>query len=116
MEPHLNDAFEILFDVTRFGVHCEIPIHWLNQFFQLLSTEISDYLLYLHLFNSNFHMQRYIRKLPRILTNKLVKRTRFANSINELSASIALSEIRLPKDSCKSYMLFIKKKKLTSIL
>ncbi|KAG1058680.1 hypothetical protein G6F42_028579 [Rhizopus arrhizus] len=53
----------------------------------------------LHLFNPNFHMQRYIRKLPRVLTNKLVKRTRFATTINELSNFIALSEIRLPKET-----------------
>lgn len=105
MEPYLNHPFEILFDLTRFGAHCEIPIHWLNQFFQLVFTEMNDYLVYLHLFNPNFHMQRYIRKLPRILTNKLVKRTRFANNINDLSNNIAVSEIRLPKDSCKFYII-----------
>lgn len=101
MEPHLNHPFELLFDLTRGGAHCEIPVHWLNQFFQLVFTEMNDHLVYLHLFNPNFHLQRYIRKFPRILTNKLVKRTRSAISISELSNSIALSEIRLPKDSCK---------------
>ncbi|KAG2213997.1 hypothetical protein INT47_001268 [Mucor saturninus] len=99
MEPHLNHPFELLFDWTRGGAHCEIPVHWLNQFFQLVFTEMNDHLVYLHLFNPNFHLQRYIRKFPRILTNKLVKRTRSAISISELSNSIALSEIRLPKDS-----------------
>lgn len=101
MEPYLNHPFELLFDLTRFSEECEIPIHWLNQFFQLVFSEMNDYLVSLHLFNPNFHMQRYIRKLPRILTNKLVKRTKFAITIKELSASIALSEIRLPKETCK---------------
>ncbi|GAA5815422.1 hypothetical protein MFLAVUS_008930 [Mucor flavus] len=99
MEPYLNRPFELLFDLTRFCEDVEIPIHWLNQFFQLVFSEMNDYLVTLHLFNPNFHMQRYIRKLPRLLTNKLVKRTKFAITITELSSFIALSEIRLPKDS-----------------
>jgi hypothetical protein len=101
MEPYLNHPFELLFDLTRFNEDCEIPIHWLNQFFQLVFSEMNDYLVLLHLFNPNFYMQRYIRKLPRILTNKLVKRTKFAITIKELTNSIALSEIRLPKETCK---------------
>lgn len=101
MEPHLNHPFELLFDFTRFSEDCEIPIHWMNQFFQLIFSEMNDYLVMLHLFNPNFHMQRYVRKLPRIITNKLVKRARFACSINELSNFIAPSEIYLPKETCK---------------
>ncbi|KAL7314719.1 hypothetical protein PS15m_006255 [Mucor circinelloides] len=99
MEPYLNHPFELLFDLSRFTEDIEVPIHWLNQFFQLVFSEMNDYLVMLHLFNPNFHMQRYIRKLPRVLTNKLVKRTRFATTINELSNFIALSEIRLPKET-----------------
>jgi neurofibromin 1 len=101
MEPYLNHPFELLFDLSRFTEDCEIPIHWLNQFFQLVFSEMNDYLVTLILYNPNFHMQRYIRKLPRILTNKLVKRTRFAITIKELTNHIAPSEIRLPKDTCK---------------
>lgn len=100
MEPYLNHPFELLFDTSRFSEDREIPIHWMNQFFQLVFSEMNDYLVVLHLFNPNLHLQRYIRKLPRILTNKLLKRTRFSNSISELSAYIAPSEIRLPKDTC----------------
>ncbi|GAN04298.1 conserved hypothetical protein [Mucor ambiguus] len=99
MEPYLNHPFELLFDLSRFTEDIEVPIHWMNQFFQLVFSEMNDYLVMLHLFNPNFHMQHYIRKLPRILTNKLVKRTRFAITINELSNFIALSEIRLPKET-----------------
>lgn len=102
MEPYLNHPFELLFDLSRFTEDIEIPIHWLNQFFQLVFSEMDDYLVILHFFNPNFHMQHYIRKLPRVLTNKLVKRTRFAITINELSNFIALSEIRLPKETCKN--------------
>lgn len=100
MEPYLNHPFELLFDTSRFSEDFEIPVHWLNQFFQLVFSEMNDYLVTLHLFNPNFHMQRYIRKLPRILTNKLVKRTRFSNSISELSVYISPAEIRLPKETC----------------
>lgn len=101
MEPYLNHPFELLFDLTRFNEGCELPIHWLNQFFQLVFSEMNDHLVLLHLFNPNFHMQSYIRKLPRILTNKLVKRTRFAHTIGELANHISLSEMRLPKDTRK---------------
>lgn len=101
MEPYLNHPFELLFDLTRFNEGCELPIHWLNQFFQLVFSEMNDHLVILHLFNPNFHMQSYIRKLPRILTNKLVKRTRFAHTIGELANHISLSEMRLPKDTRK---------------
>ncbi|RCI06233.1 Ras GTPase activating protein ira2, partial [Rhizopus stolonifer] len=93
MEPHLNQPFELLFDLSRFTESCELPIHWLNQFFQLIFSEMNDYLVAMHMFNPNFHMQRYIRKLPRILTNKLVKRTRFATTVNELAQYISLPEI-----------------------
>lgn len=103
MEPHLNHPFELLFDLTRFSEEIEIPIHWMNQFFQLIFSEMNDFLVILHLYNPNFHMQRYVRKLPRIITNKLVKRARFASSISELSNYIAPSEIRLPKETCKYY-------------
>lgn len=101
MEPCLSQPFELLFDLSRFSEGIEIPIHWLNQFFQLIFNELNDYLTALHLYNPNFYLQRYIRKLPRVLTNKLVKRTRFSIAINELSQYIAPSEIRLPKETCK---------------
>lgn len=99
----MNHPFELLFDLTRFSEEIEIPIHWMNQFFQLIFSEMNDFLVILHLYNPNFHMQRYVRKLPRIITNKLVKRARFASSISELSNYIAPSEIRLPKETCKYY-------------
>jgi neurofibromin 1 len=101
MEPFLNHPFELLFDLSCFGEDNEIPVHWLAQFFQLVFSELNDYLVTLLLFNPNFHMQRYIRKLPRKLTNKLVKRTRFAITISDLDDYISPSEVKLPKQTCK---------------
>ncbi|KAI8357236.1 hypothetical protein BD560DRAFT_197971 [Blakeslea trispora] len=99
MEPCLSQPFELLLDLSRLSEDNEIPAHWLNQFCQLIFNEMNDNLALLHLFNPNFHWRRYIRKLPRTLTNRLVKRTRFAIKISELTKYIALPEIRLPKDA-----------------
>ncbi|KAI8053543.1 hypothetical protein BDF21DRAFT_441145 [Thamnidium elegans] len=99
MEPHLNNPFELLFDTTGFCSTRAIPIHWLTQFFQLVFSEMNDYLVSLHLYNPNTYLQKYIRKLPRVIINKLVKRTHFSTSLGELSEHIALSEIRLPKET-----------------
>ncbi|KAI8394136.1 uncharacterized protein BYT42DRAFT_553510 [Radiomyces spectabilis] len=99
MEPYLNNPFELLFDITRFSGKSEIPIHWLNQFFRLVFSEMNDYLVALHIFNPNTHLQQYIRKLPLILTNKLVKRTRFSLTLADLQKLIAPAEIHLPKET-----------------
>ncbi|KAI8981655.1 hypothetical protein BDF20DRAFT_955314 [Mycotypha africana] len=99
MEPYLNHPFELLIDVSRFCEDVEIPSHWLNQFFQLIFSEMNDYLVALILYNPNFHMQRYVRKLPRIVTNKLVKRTKFAITLDKLTNYIAMPDIQLPKET-----------------
>ncbi|KAG0178831.1 Ras GTPase activating protein ira2 [Apophysomyces sp. BC1021] len=95
MEPYLNAPFELLFDVTRFNAASEIPL----QFFQLLFSEMNDCLAAFHLYNPNTHMQRHIKRLPRIITNKLVKRTHFALSVAELHEYIAPTEVHLPKST-----------------
>lgn len=102
MEPHLNNPFELLFDVTEFSSTRAIPIHWMTQFFQLVFSEMNDYLVALHLYNTNTYLQRYVRKLPRVIINKLVKRTNFSNCLADLSEFISLTEIRLPKDTSKN--------------
>ncbi|KAG1473581.1 hypothetical protein G6F56_000876 [Rhizopus delemar] len=99
MEPCLNRPFELVLDLTRFSEDCEMPIHWANQFFQLILNESNDYMIALHLFNPNFHLQRYIRKLPRVVTNRMVKRIRFSNCMVGLSQYIAPAEIHLPKET-----------------
>ncbi|KAF7730429.1 Ras GTPase activating protein ira2 [Apophysomyces ossiformis] len=95
MEPYLNAPFELLFDVTRFNASSEIPL----QFFQLLFSEMNDCLAAFHLYNPNTHMQRHIKRLPRIITNKLVKRTHFSLSVAELHEYIAPAEVHLPKST-----------------
>ncbi len=104
MEPHLNNPFELLFDITEFSSTRCIPIHWLTQFFQLVFSEMNDYLVSLHLYNPNSYLQRYVRKLPRAIINKLVKRTHFSTSLGELSEHISPSEIRLPKETSKVFI------------
>lgn len=101
MEPYLNNPFELLFDTTEFNSSRSLPAHWISQFFQLVFNEMNDYLVSLHLYNPNTYLQRYIRKLPRAIINKLVKRSHFSTSIAELSEYIAPSNIKLPKETCK---------------
>jgi neurofibromin 1 len=101
MEPYLNQPFELFFDVTAMASDCELPINWLNQFFQLAFSERSDNMVSLYLLNAGFFSQRYARKLPRLLTNKLVKRCRLGISTREFHTWISSSELRLPKETCK---------------
>lgn len=101
MEPYLNNPFELLFDTTEFSSTRAIPIHWLTQFFQLVFSEMNDYLVSLHLYNPNTYLQRYIRKLPRAIVNKLVKRTHFSSNLVELNEHIATSMVKLPKETRK---------------
>lgn len=104
MEPYLNNPFELLFDTTEFSSTRAIPIHWLTQFFQLVFSEMNDYLVSLHLYNPNTYLQRYIRKLPRAIVNKLVKRTHFSSNLVELNEHIATSMVKLPKETRKCHV------------
>ncbi|CEP19674.1 hypothetical protein [Parasitella parasitica] len=99
MEPYLNVPYEILFDVTEFSPTRAIPIHWLSKFFQLIFSDISDYLVSIHIYNPNTYLQRHFREMPRGLVNKLVKRIHFYSNLVELNESIATSMVKLPKET-----------------
>jgi neurofibromin 1 len=104
MEPHLNNPFELVFDLTDFSELHSIPVHWMSQFFQLVFKEMNDYMVSLHLYNPNSYLQKYLRKLPRAIINKLVKRAHFSISIAELSEHISPSMIKLPKETGELYI------------
>ncbi|KAI8335906.1 hypothetical protein BC941DRAFT_429713 [Chlamydoabsidia padenii] len=97
MEPYLDKPFDIILDATRMNPVNEIPVHWINTLFQLIFQEMNDNLTHLYIFNPNSHLQRYIRKIPLKITNRLLKKTRFAITVAQLQEGIAPSEIRLPK-------------------
>ncbi|KAI8643392.1 hypothetical protein BD408DRAFT_414835 [Parasitella parasitica] len=99
MEPYLNNPYEILFDVTEFNPTRAIPVHWLSKFFQLIFSEINDYLVSIHMYNPNTFLQRHFRELPRGLVNKLIKRVHFYSNLVELNESIATSMVKLPKET-----------------
>ncbi|KAI9317519.1 hypothetical protein BX666DRAFT_2026794 [Dichotomocladium elegans] len=99
LEPFLNRPFEFVFDSTRLNPSCEIPPHWLNQFFQLIFTEMTDYLLAIHIYNPSTESQRYMSKLPRPLANKLIKRAHFYVTLAEFYEAISPSEVHLPKET-----------------
>lgn len=101
MEPHLNNPFELLFDLSEFCSTRSIPLHWVSKFFQLVFSEMNDYLVSLHLYNSSSYLPKYIQKLPRPIVNKLVKRAHFSTSLAELSEHIAPPMIKLPKETRK---------------
>lgn len=101
MEPHLDKPFDVVFDTTRMSPLNEIPVHWMNTLFQLIFQEMNENLVNLYIFNPNSHLQRYIRKIPLKITNRLLKKTRFAVTVAQLHEGIAPSEIRLPKSSGK---------------
>jgi neurofibromin 1 len=73
----------------------------MTQFFQLVFSEMNDYLVSLHLYNPNTYLQRYMHKLPRTIVNKLVKRTHFSTTLAELSEHIAPPLVKLPKETRK---------------
>ncbi|KAI8061724.1 hypothetical protein BC940DRAFT_262450 [Gongronella butleri] len=97
IEPALNKPFELVFDTTRMNPQNEIPVHWIITFFQLIFQELKEYLVHLYIFNPNSHLQRYIRKIPLKITNRLLKKTQFAISSAHMHEFIAPSELQLPK-------------------
>ncbi|OAD65239.1 hypothetical protein PHYBLDRAFT_85899, partial [Phycomyces blakesleeanus NRRL 1555(-)] len=97
MEPYLNHPFELILEVTQFKSSNEIPPSWMTQFFKLVFSEMNDYLVTLYIYGPNQHLTRYLKKVPRALINKLVKRTRFILGLSELHEHITPSEVRLPK-------------------
>ncbi|KAI8097774.1 uncharacterized protein BX664DRAFT_356981 [Halteromyces radiatus] len=97
MEPHLSSPFELLFDLTYFDSGCEFPTHWLSLFFQLIGNWLNDYLVCLNLYNPNTHLRSYMRRFPRAILNKLVKRIRFVLTLSDLYERIPPSELRIPK-------------------
>ncbi|KAL0078943.1 hypothetical protein F4703DRAFT_1778323 [Phycomyces blakesleeanus] len=99
MEPYIKKPFELLLDTTCLNTDCHMPAHWLNQLVQLIFSEINDTFSALYIFNPNTQFQRYVRKLPRVLANRLLKRTIFLFSTVELQEYIAPSELRLPKST-----------------
>ncbi|KAI9265605.1 hypothetical protein BY458DRAFT_438052 [Sporodiniella umbellata] len=99
MESCLNRPFEFVVDLTRFSEGRELTLHWCSEIFQLTQNEYSDSMVAIHFFNPNFYLQRSIRKLPRTITNKMVKKIRFSNSTSALAQYIAPSEIQLPKET-----------------
>lgn len=99
MEPYLNRPFEMLFDLTMFKQSVEIPAHWLNQFFQLIFNEMNDYLVTLYIYNPNLYFQKYLKKMPRLVVNKLIKRVHFAVTLADLHDKIAPYEVKLPKET-----------------
>ena len=101
MEPYLSRPFELLFDCTGLNPFNEIPVHWLNQFFQLIFSEMNDYLVAIYIYNPSNYLQRYFTRLPRLLINKLIKRAHFATTLADLHDRIAPSEIHLPKETGK---------------
>lgn len=99
MEPYMNSPFEILFDLTYMDAECEIPIHWLGLFFQLISNWVNDYMVCLCLYNPNTYLRSYFRRFPRTVLNLLVKRIVFALTLPDLYQRIPPDQLRLPKYS-----------------
>jgi neurofibromin 1 len=101
MEPYLNKPFEILFDLNEFSTTRCLPIHWMTQVFQLIFSELNDYLVSLYLYNSSFYLPTYISKLHPNIANRLAKRAYICNGLNEIYEYISPSELKLAKQSGK---------------
>ncbi|KAI7872193.1 hypothetical protein BDF14DRAFT_1757760 [Spinellus fusiger] len=102
MEPFLDHPFELIFDLTYSSNKAEIPAHWLTQFFQLIFNEVNNYLHAMYVFNVNTSFACYIQKLPRLVTDKLLKKAIFVTSLTDLYEFVAPSEIRLPESTLSS--------------
>ncbi|CAO3592087.1 unnamed protein product [Absidia cylindrospora] len=97
MEPYLDNPFEFLFDLTYLDTGCEIPVNWLSLFFQLIANKVNDYLVCINMYNPNTQLRSYMRRFPRAILNKLVKRISFALTLSDLYERISPSELRIPK-------------------
>lgn len=101
MEPYLNSPFEFLIDYTGFTPANTVPNYWLTQFFQMILGEMDNYLVGVHIYNPNTHLQQYLTKMPNYIADKIIKGAHLYSSLVELSQNISLSELRLSKSTCK---------------
>lgn len=101
MEPYLDNPFEFLFDLTYLDPSCEIPVHWLSLFFQLIGNRMHDHLVNISIHNPNTQLRSYLRRFPMAVLNKLVKRITFALTLEELYERFSPAELRLPKYTSK---------------
>ncbi|KAI7862201.1 hypothetical protein BDF14DRAFT_1858538 [Spinellus fusiger] len=99
MERFANKTIEIVIDVTLFTSVNEIPNQWIIQIIQLLSSDMCDSIAIIHIYNPNSHLRKYLKKLIRPLSPKVIKRINFAVTLAELYESIHPSEVRLPKST-----------------
>jgi neurofibromin 1 len=103
MEPYLNTPFELVFDLTFLTEVCEIPVHWLSLFFQLIGSCLNDFLVCISLYNPNTQLRAYLRRFPWPILKTLVKRMIFSLTLPDLYKRISPSELRIPKHTGKPF-------------
>ncbi|OZJ04004.1 hypothetical protein BZG36_03619, partial [Bifiguratus adelaidae] len=96
LEPMRGKSFDLCFDMSQFDVENEIPNQWINQLVQLIPSDLVDNITTVYIFNVNFNLRRYVKRLSRPLSHKVLKRIVFATTIAELSDYIAPNDILLP--------------------
>ncbi|CAJ0643714.1 10011_t:CDS:10 [Entrophospora sp. SA101] len=106
----MNRPFEILFDLTQFGLSNEIQSQWVQQFIQILPSDVIENLATLYFYNTNSPFKKFCKKLAYPITNKLARKIVFCCSLNDLHEYILPTEVQLPStttqldtDHCTSF-------------
>ena len=97
----MNKPFELLVDLTQFTHANEVQIQWMQTFAQTLPYEATDNMAVLYLYNVNTAFKKFSKKLSRLLSNKIGKKTICLNNLSELHEHIAHGDVRLPKSTSK---------------
>ena len=102
----MRRPFEILVDLTQFGLSNEIQSQWVQQFVQVLPSDAIENLATLYFYKTNSPFKKFCKKLAYPINSKLAKKIVFCCSLNDLHNHIphspAASNARLrlaPVDS-----------------
>src|ERR1044072_6813103 len=103
----MGQPYELFVDVTMFGAANEIQLQWAQQFMHILPFDAIENLSALYFYNTNTAFKKFSKKLGRLLSNKITRKTIFLCNLNDLHEYISPSEVRLPKSTSIYLYIYI---------
>src|SRR4051794_41814064 len=102
----MGQPYELLVDLTMFGPANEIQLQWAQQFMHILPFDAIENLSALYFYNTNTAFKKFSKKLGRLLSSKITRKTIFLCNLNELHDYISPAEVRLPKSTSIFFFFF----------
>ena len=63
----MERPFDVVIDLTQFGLANEVQSQWVQQFIQILPSDVVENLHTLIFYNTNTSFKKYVKKMPYIL-------------------------------------------------